>query len=90
MRVDPTCPATVPSYATTIHPILVSTCATCHYPDSPYAESSLVTYEDVNLAYGAALGQVSACLMPPRGQMQLTDEQRTALLDWLACGAPEN
>ena len=89
-RADPTCPADVPSYATMIHPILLSTCATCHYPASPYAESSLVTYEDVALVYGAALGQVSACLMPPPARPQLTDEQRAALLGWLACGAPEN
>ena len=79
-----------PSYSATVHPILVASCASCHYPGSHLAQSSLTTYEEVHLVLGAALDQVSNCLMPPMGYCPLSAEDRTALLTWLACGAPEN
>jgi len=92
VRTDPSCPeaSAPPSYATTVHSIFVTACVNCHYPGSTLAYSSLATYEDVHLVYGSALGQVSSCLMPPAGQPPLTEADRTALLTWLVCGAPEN
>jgi hypothetical protein len=87
---SPTCASPVPSYSATIHELLVSTCANCHYPGSGRAQSSLTTYDDVQLVYGSALGQVSACLMPPPDNPSLTEAQRAELIDWLACGAPDN
>jgi hypothetical protein len=93
-RVDPSCPSAVPSYAATVAPIIQGACTPCHHPDSTYARSSLTSHADVELVYGSALGQVSACLMPPAGpaagQKPLTDDERDALLAWLACGAPNN
>ncbi len=88
--IDPKCTTPTPSYSATVHELLVTTCVNCHYPDSKLAQSSLTTYEDVHLVFGAALDQVSNCLMPPQGYCPLNDEQRTELLTWLACGAPEN
>jgi uncharacterized membrane protein len=90
VRADPSCTSPAPSYAATVRPILTSACVSCHHPDSTEAQSSLATYPSVHLVFGAALGQVAACLMPPAGYPQLTAEERTALLAWLACGAPDN
>jgi hypothetical protein len=89
-RADPSCPKAVPSYANDIAPIVLDACVPCHYPMSNLAHSSLATYPSVHLVYGSALGQVEACLMPPPGVPPLTDAERTALLGWLACGAPDN
>lgn len=90
MRADPSCTTPAPSYASIIKPILATSCVTCHYPGSNLARTSLASYSAVQLAYGAALGQVSACLMPPSNEPQLTEEDRATLLAWLACGAPDN
>jgi hypothetical protein len=95
VREDPTCSSTPPSYAKTIQPLVTNACVTCHYPESDLARSPLTSYADLQLVYGSALGQVSACLMPPpsgpdAGQVPLTAAERTALLTWLACGAPDN
>jgi hypothetical protein len=89
-RADPTCPNDVPSYAKTVEPILNVNCVDCHHPMSTLAQTSLATYPSVHLVFGAALGQVSSCLMPPAGKPPLSDEERAALLAWLACGAPNN
>jgi uncharacterized membrane protein len=89
-RADPSCPNVVPSYANGVRATLEQRCVTCHYPNSPLAESSLATYPAAHLVFGAALGQVSACLMPPATAPQLSSEERAALLSWLACGAPDN
>jgi hypothetical protein len=89
VRSDPSCAAPAPSYATTVHPIVEATCVNCHHPGSNLAQTSLATYEDVQLEFGAALGQVSSCLMPPAGYT-LSTEDRAELLSWLACGAPDN
>ncbi len=90
LRVDPTCTGTVPSYQALVQPIVEQACATCHYPGSALARTSLVTYADVSRESGTALGQVSACLMPPANAPPLTGAERAALLSWLACGAPDN
>jgi hypothetical protein len=90
MRADPTCTGTPPSYANDIAPIFTALCVSCHYAGSPYSPTSLVDYSKVQLSSGSSLGQVEACLMPPPGTPQLTEAQRTAVLSWLACGAPDN
>jgi len=89
-RADPTCPAIVPSYANEIAPIFTAACVPCHYAGNPYAQSNLVDYANVHRVYGSALGQVESCLMPPASVQQLSEAERTAVLAWLACGAPDN
>jgi uncharacterized membrane protein len=88
--VDPSCTTPTPSYAVVIKPVISDTCTACHYPNSPLAQTSLTTYADVHGELGAALTQVSSCLMPPPSYPQPTPAERAALLTWLACGAPEN
>jgi hypothetical protein len=89
-RADPTCDGSPPSYASEVEPIVTSLCVPCHYVGSPYSPTDLVGYSKVQLTSGSSLGQVEACLMPPPGTPQLTEAQRSALMAWLACGAPDN
>jgi hypothetical protein len=35
-------------------------------------------------------GQLANCVMPPPDAGMLDSASRTALLDWLVCGAPQN
>lgn len=86
----PSCPAEVPSYETTIAPILQSTCVlNCHSPDGSagFPEN---TYTEVYSQRGAILSQVAVCLMPPLGGPVMSDGERIALTGWLECGAPDN
>jgi len=84
------CPANVPSYKTTIAPILQTTCIVgCHtamgtagFPENTYAE--------VYNQRGAILSQVAVCQMPPLNGPVMSDEERIALTGWLECGAPDN
>lgn len=88
--VDPSCEMPAPSYKAVLEAVVVQTCTSCHYPHSPKAQTSLTSYDDIHGELGAALDQVSNCLMPPAGYPQPTSAERQALLTWLACGAPDN
>ena len=90
VRELPACPATPPSYRTTISPILQRACISCHYPKSNLARSSLASYTAVAADLGSMIDQVYACAMPPPGSPPLTASERTTLLAWLACKAPDN
>lgn len=88
------CPTDVaddPSYANEVEPILQNNCAVCHSPDGGYGHD-LVTYEEVydQAQEGDLISWVSQCSMPPSNFPPLTTAQRQTLLDWLACGAPNN
>jgi hypothetical protein len=87
-----TCPKAVasnPSYASDVEPILQNNCAVCHSPDGGYGYD-LVTYAEVYDQAGAMVSWISECSMPPSSYPPLTTAQRQTLLDWLACGAPDN
>jgi hypothetical protein len=83
------CDAGVPSYATEIQPIIREACLPCHSPGGPagFDES---TYQDVSSQAANMLTMVVQGGMPPVNGPQLTSAQRTALVDWLECGAPNN
>jgi hypothetical protein len=51
-----------------------------------------VTYEEVydQAQEGDLISWISQCSMPPSSYPPLTTAQRQTLLDWLACGAPNN
>jgi hypothetical protein len=82
-----------PSYATDIAPMLDQACnSTCHAPGvGPWPLSN---YDDVFDWADIISNDVSLCKMPPEdagaGNGQLTDTQRATLLDWVACGSPNN
>jgi hypothetical protein len=88
-RTLPTCPTTPPSYAQTIAPIFHDVCAGCHYAGSTTAREVFDTYAEVSGDRGSILDQVYSCRMP-QAPVILTEEQRTALLTWLVCNAPNN
>ena len=90
VRELPPCPAMPPSYKETVSPILERACISCHYPESNLARSSLTPYAAVAADLGSMVDQVYACAMPPPGHLQLTAAERTSLLEWLECKAPDN
>jgi uncharacterized membrane protein len=67
-------------------------CVPCHNPTGQEPQISFTSYQQIEVWAGPIHSQVfEACAMPPAGATQtLTDPQRQMLLDWLACGAPDN
>ena len=86
----PTCPATPPSYQQTVGPIISQKCVTCHYPGTTIAKGDFSTYANVYANRGSMLNQAYSCIMPPSSGPPLTADERTQLLTWFVCGAPNN
>jgi hypothetical protein len=87
----PTCPSPAPSFVAEVNPIIQSTCVPCHGPGGVEATRPYVTYEDMktNGPFVTMYSQVLGCLMPQAPQ-QLTAAQRQRLLEWFACGEPDD
>ena len=86
------CPVT-PSYANDVEPIVKRSCVPCHAPGQVAADRNLTTYAGVNRLEATVLVQVNGCLMPPADagpDAALSTSDRTELLQWLVCGAPDN
>lgn len=87
------CNAPIPSYASEVAPILDQRCnRTCHAPGvGPWP---LVNYDDVHDWTTIIGAYIEQCGMPPpdstAGDGDMTYEERVTVLDWLACGAPNN
>lgn len=84
------CPSTPPSYAKDVAPIIVARCGACHYPGGIAGDREL---EDYKVLYGirvTVLSEVVTCKMPQAPALPPTDAEKKTLLDWLACGAPDN
>jgi hypothetical protein len=84
------CPATAPSYASSVSAIIQNHCIVCHSPGGQQSSRPFTTYPEVFSYRSSILNMVYACRMPPAGQPQLAAAERTQLVDWLACGAPNN
>jgi hypothetical protein len=84
------CPATPPSYQAQIDPIFVASCRTCHAPGGQESGVELVSYQEIYGRRSSVLDQVYGCRMPPAGGPALSAADRSALLAWLVCGAPDN
>jgi hypothetical protein len=87
-RTLPTCPSTPPSWSTEVSVIVSANCVSCHYAGSTIARTPLQSYAEVFAARGTVLSQVYSCAMPQNHP--LTAHDRTALLTWLVCGAPND
>lgn len=86
-----TCPTVVPSYQTTIAPVISLRCLACHGDGGiEVTKRDLSNYAAVFKERSAVLNQVYACSMPPAASPALTADERKALLDWLVCHAPNN
>lgn len=83
------CPALAPTYQGDIVPIVAARCAPCHSPQGQESSRDLTSYSSIYPNRGAILDQIYACNMPPSGAEPLTTVERSKLLTWLVCGAPE-
>jgi len=90
VRVLPTCPSTPPSYQQTIAPIVNQRCVPCHHAGSTITKFDFSSYAVLYANRGSVLNQVYACVMPPEDAGQLSVDERTELLTWLVCDAPDN
>ncbi len=88
------CPVPTPSYASDVEPILAERCVLCHESGGlEVAPFDLGTYTEVFTERSAVLDQVYSCAMPlvdSKGAQPLSESERTTLLAWLVCGAPQN
>ncbi len=85
------CPATPPSYARDVAPIIGSKCFPCHGPGGiEDTTHDLATYDHVFAQRTDALTQVYSCAMPTKDGTPLTAAERATLLAWLVCHAPNN
>jgi uncharacterized membrane protein len=84
------CPADIPSFKTTVAPIVASHCTLCHSVDGSQSGHSFATYDLVYASRSAVLDQIYACNMPPAGAAQLALAERVTVLTWLVCGSPNN
>ena len=85
-----TCPTPAPSYANSVSTIIQNRCVVCHSPTGQNPALPFTSYQQVFDNRSKILNQLYACRMPPAGQTQPTSQERTQLLDWLYCGAPNN
>jgi hypothetical protein len=84
------CPASPPSYARDVAPVIQQACTPCHAPGGRESSRLLTDYADAFANRGRALGQIHACRMPPSDAPPLSADGRKILLGWLVCGAPNN
>ncbi|MDB4947036.1 MAG: hypothetical protein JWP97_6570 [Labilithrix sp.] len=82
-----TCPASPPSYAKDVAPIVTASCATCHRPGGANPDRLLTSYDEIHAQRAAVLTQVAACRMPLPDAGALPAQERQTLLAWLVCGA---
>jgi cytochrome c peroxidase len=86
------CPATAPSFAGDVAPVFARVCgAKCHAPNGIAANRPLVDYASIFALKDAVLNQVSVCNMPPAdADPTLGEADRSTILAWIVCGAPNN
>jgi hypothetical protein len=85
------CSGAPPSYATDVGPVVARRCVQrCHQPGGVAQMQPLSSYLQLSARRGAVLGQLYRCRMPPAPEPPLSFDDGALLLDWLACGAPDN
>jgi hypothetical protein len=84
-------PATAPSFANVVFPILQNFCATsgCHVTGgtAPFVISG---YDDVEPRAASIKSRVAAQTMPPSGSPSLSSDQIASIVAWVDGGAPNN
>ncbi len=84
-----TCVQPAPSYSREVVPILSEHCSrTCHSLDG--GEWPLTDYAHVADWSLTIAVELEACAMPPPNAGSLSATDRAVLLDWIACGDPNN
>jgi hypothetical protein len=77
------------TYDAGIADILNARCQPCHAAGGVEATVPLTDYKKVSVERMSIGNQLVTCTMPPDGSPQLTSVERTQILNWLSCGAPE-
>ena len=83
----------VPSYTADVAPLVHNTCLPCHAKGGTASDRDLTTYRGIVRIESTVLSQIYSCDMPPADagpDAALTAPERTLLLQWLVCGAPNN
>jgi uncharacterized membrane protein len=81
----------VPSFKTDVEPIFEQRCWSCHANGGVEAAAhDFSTYDRIYGQRSSILNQVYACRMPPADATPLTGEERSKLLAWFVCKAPNN
>jgi uncharacterized membrane protein len=85
--VSASCPATAPSYASDVAPLIRTYCGSCHAAGGQEADKPLDTYANLSGRIGEVQSQLVTCAMPPSGDSQPTAAELQTILDWITCGA---
>src|ERR1051325_7677232 len=88
----PTCPAVVPDFGSEVLPIIQGVCGNCHAPGGVEASLPITSYDEITSprVKTTAFSLVLGCSMPPADAPRpLTAAERSTLLAWFACGAPD-
>jgi uncharacterized membrane protein len=84
------CATAAPSYAADIAPLVSARCLGCHSAGNPNSSVVLETQAEFKQQRQLVETQLYRCAMPPSNGVPLTSDERTELLKWLVCGAPDN
>jgi uncharacterized membrane protein len=85
------CAMSAPSYMTDIAPLVRERCLSCHFAGNPNSSVVLETQAEIHQRAQLVETQVYRCSMPPPGEATpLAEDERAELLQWLACGTPNN
>ncbi len=84
------CAPNPPSYAAEVAPLLARRCLGCHGDTGVASNLPLDTYVRVHQSRTTILTRVYGCQMPPAGETPLNAAERSTLLRWLVCDAPNN
>lgn len=87
---DTACATRSPSYAEQTAAIIEQRCTICHFAGNTQSTQVFTSYADIFARKRGMLTQIYSCRMPPAASVQLTSDERSALLQWLVCGAPDN
>jgi len=84
------CPAASPSYAGEVKTMIEQRCAGCHFPGNTQSSKVFADYAGIHAERRGMLSQIYSCAMPPDNAVELSQEERRALLKWFVCGALDN
>jgi hypothetical protein len=85
-----------PSFSTVYTNVFMPVCGQCHRPGGQEAKTPLQTYQQIYGQGGMEANEIftqvfESCLMPPSNAAPPLDAAgRQMLLDWIACGAPND
>jgi hypothetical protein len=83
------CDDGVPSYEREVAPIIEQRCNACHYPNNLQTSAVWTDYDAVYARRRTIQSRIYSCVMPPQEAPPLARAERSVLLEWLVCGAPE-